>query len=131
MWRAAQFWTALIGLLSGLGLVSSAQTIELKNANAKAELGTRGLISVTDIASGSSVALAADEWSITLNGRTLRSEEAKPIARKSAENQVVYEYDLTPYRIQVIYTISPGWTFVSKQVQVAVAPAPGFIAPDY
>ena len=126
MWRALRFWLALIGLLSCLCLVSAAQTFELKNAHSKAELGPRGLISVTDTTSGSGIDLAADEWSITLSGRTLRSEDAKPVARKSTDNEVVYEYDLSPYRIQAIYTIKPGWTFVSKELRVVAAPTPSF-----
>ena len=118
MWRAARFLSISCFLLSAFCHVSSAQTIELRNASTNAGLGPRGLISVADIASGSSIDLAADEWSITLNGHTLRSEDAKPSLRKTAENEAVYEYDLSPYRIHVTYSIRPGWAFVSKQLRV-------------
>ncbi len=125
MWRATCLWYAFF-LVLGSSCVSSAQMLELSNANVKAELGPRGLISVADIASGSSIDLAADEWSITLNGRTLRSQDGKPVLRKSAEDEVVYEYDLAPYRIQLIYTIKPGWAFVSKQLQIVATPTQSF-----
>ncbi len=126
MRRAARFGYLSFLLLSVFSLVSPAQVMELRNANAKAELGPRGLISLADIASGSSIDLATDEWSVTLNGRTLRSEDAKPSLRKTAENEAVYDYDLSPYRIQVTYSIRPGWAFISKQLRVVSAPAPTF-----
>jgi hypothetical protein len=126
MSRTANCYSAFFYLLSGFCVVASAQTVELRSAIAKAELGPRGLMSVTDTASGARIDLSADEWSIALNGRALRSEDAKPVLRKSTEDEVVYEYDLPPYRVQVSYRMKPGWAFVSKQLRVAAAPAQSF-----
>ena len=124
--RVLRVFSACAVLFSALCVIASAQAFELKNGIAGAGFGPRGLMSVTDIGSGSHIEIAADEWSITLAGRALRSEDATPAVHKPGENQVVYEYDLSPFRIQAIYSIKPGWTFVSKQLRVISAPGESF-----
>lgn len=113
-------------LFSALCSICFAQEIELKNATTVAHFGAGGLTSVTDSASGSRIELAADEWSITVDQHTLRSEDAHPTMRKNADNEVTYEYDLSPYRIEAVYSIKPGWKFIAKQLRVVSAPRKEF-----
>jgi hypothetical protein len=102
------------------------QQLELKNGNAVAEVGPRGLISMTDTASGARIEFAADEWSMRLGEETLRSEDATPKIRRTADNEVTLEYDLAAYQVDAVYVIRPGWKFVSKQLRVSRAPAQNF-----
>lgn len=110
-------------LLSFLALpaASPAQTIQLKNASTTAELGPRGLLSLTDTESGSRIDLTSDEWSITLDERTLTSYDTKPLVRKTSDNDVTYTYDFPSCPIAVTYALKPGWRFVSKQLRVECA----------
>ena len=126
MLRALRFLCTSAVLFSSLGAIGAAQTFALKNGIASAGLGPRGLTSVTDVASGTRIEIAADEWSITIGERTLRSEDGTPAVRRTGDNEVVYDYDLSPYRIQAVYNINPGWTFVSKQLRVVSAPDNSF-----
>ncbi|HEY3626088.1 MAG TPA: hypothetical protein VGL00_07385 [Terracidiphilus sp.] len=98
----------------------------MKNDRAVADFGPRGLTSVTDSASGSRIELSADEWSISVDQRTLRSADVHPTIRKSAGNEVAYEYEMSPWRIQAVYSIQPGWSFVSKQLRIMSAPETTF-----
>jgi hypothetical protein len=117
--------SALIFL--ALPTASIAQTVQLRNSDTAAELGPRGLLSVTDTASGSRINLAADEWSITIDEQTLRSQERKPVVRKTSDNEVTYSYDFSPCPITAIYAVRPEWHFVSKQLRVECAPQSKFI----
>ncbi len=125
MLRVVRFLSLGILFFSAL-YPSFAEKIDLRNATAIAELGPRGLTSVTDIASGARIDLAADEWSIVLDTRTLQSKDAQPVIRRTASNEVTYDYDLSPYHIQAVYNIQPGWGFVSKQLRITAAPANSF-----
>jgi hypothetical protein len=107
-----------------------AQAIELKNEKAVAELGPRGLTAVTETASGARIELSADEWSIRIGERTLRSTDATPAVRTSAENEVTYQYDLAPYQVDAVYTIKSGWDFVSKRLRLVSAPGESFRVND-
>jgi hypothetical protein len=124
--RALFSSTASILFFSALSTSALAQPIELKNAATVAELGPRGLVSIVDIASGSRIDLAADEWSVTVDNQALRSEETKPVVRKTADNEVTYSYDLSPCRIDAVYTLKPGWHFVSKQLKAECASQSNF-----
>lgn len=105
-------------LLCSLSTCAFAQALQLKNDATAAEFGPRGLVSVTDIASGSRMDLKADEWSIALDNRVLRSEDAKPVVRKTAENEITFSYDFSPCRIDSVYTLKAAWRFVSKQLRL-------------
>ena len=122
MSRLLRFLCAGILIVSAPCLVSRAQEIELRNAATVARFGARGLISVAEIASGSRIDLDSDEWAISIDTRTLRSADAQNILRKTGANEVIYEFDLAPYRVQAVYDIKPGWGFVSKQLRITSAP---------
>src|SRR5438477_1312964 len=119
-------FSVAILLFSAFCFRSSAQPVELKNATTLAQLGPRGLVSVTDSGSKSRVDLSADEWSMRLGDRALRSQDANPTIRKAAADEVIYEYDLPPYRIEAFYSIKPGWNFISKQLRVKSIPGQSF-----
>ncbi|HET6208454.1 MAG TPA: hypothetical protein VFD98_16675, partial [Terracidiphilus sp.] len=122
MLRVQRFLCAGSLIVSASCLVSRAQEIELRNAATVARFGARGLLSVADTASGSRIDLDSDEWAISLDTNTLRSADVQNVPRKTSANEVVYEFDLAPYRVQAVYDIKPGWGFVSKQLRIASAP---------
>ena len=126
MLRALRFYTTFVLFCVVLCACSFAQTLELNNGIASAALGPRGLASVTDVASGTRIEIAADEWSMTIGDRKLRSEDATPVLHRTGNSEAVYEYDFSPYRVQAVYTIKPGWTFASKQLRVLSAPDESF-----
>jgi hypothetical protein len=121
MLRVVRFFSAGSLWLLALSIVSFSQPVQIRNENTVAELGPRGLIAVADVASGSRIELESDGWSIALDQRTLRSNDATPAIHKTADNEVTYEYDLSSCRVRAVYSILPGWTFVSKQLQVNCA----------
>ena len=121
MLRALRGLAVWMSLACSFSTCALAQVIELKSDATVAELGPQGLMSVTDIASGSRIDLKTDDWSITLDNRILRSEDAKPVVRKTADNEVTYSYDFSPCRIDAVYAIKTGWHFVSKQLRLECA----------
>ena len=118
MLRASAFSIASMFAFCTLSAAVHAQTLELKNAGTSAAFGPRGLVSVTDVGSGSRIDIDADEWSITLDQQTLRSSDVKAVARKTSDNELTYSYELSPCKIDAIYTLNSDWHFVSKQLRV-------------
>jgi len=113
-------------LVSAYCSVSLAQETELRNSTTVARFGARGLISVSDAASESRIDLDSDQWSVTLGTSTLRSEDARRVQRKTAENEVIYDFDLSPYHVQAVYDIKPSWGFISKQLRITSGPGQSF-----
>jgi hypothetical protein len=126
MLRASRPRSVITALFFVLCSATFAQKLELRNGSVVAEFGARGLVSVTGGPSASRVELAADEWSMVLSDRNLRSADASPTVHKNGEDEVIYEYDLAGYRIQAVYSIRPGAGFVSKQLRVKNAPGGTF-----
>jgi hypothetical protein len=124
--RAPHAYFALLFLVPALGSACLAQSIELKNAQAVAVFGARGLTSVSDTASGARIDFSADEWSIKVGERTLHSTEATPAVRTTAKDEVTYQYELAPFQVDAVYTIKPGWHFVSKCLRLVRAPGGSF-----
>lgn len=104
-----------------------AQEAVLQNSSTSAQFGDRGLVSVVDSASGSHIDLEQDAWSITLDGRKLRSQDAQHVQRSTGEHEVTYEFDLSPYKIRAVYQLKPGWNFVSKQLRIVTSPSSEFV----
>ena len=126
MLRTLRGSTAWIFFFFALPAFVFAQPTELRNAATVAAFGPRGLVSVTDIASGVRIDLTTDEWSITIDGKALRSEDAKPVVRKPTANEVTYSYELSPCHLDAVYSIKPDWHFVSKQLKAECAAQPKF-----
>ena len=58
---------------------------------------------------------------------TLRSTDASPVIRETAQNQIIYTYELGGYRVQVIYWLKPCWKFVGKRIEILQAPGTSFM----
>ncbi len=117
--RFAQY-LALLALT--LCVSSSAQTLRLRNSTTSAEFGPRGLLSVQDVSSGARFDLADDAWSIMIDRTMLRSADAEAAIKRNPEGNITYNYELSGYNIQAIYTLKPDWRFVTKQIRILHAP---------
>ena len=117
-----QFAISLAFLLVIFPVRSSAQALELRNANTTATFDRQGLTSVKDIESNTRVDLARDAWSLTIDNTILRSGGSQPVSVNTRSSEVSYEYEISGYRIQVTYSLAANWKFVSKQITVLRAP---------
>jgi hypothetical protein len=110
-----------IFLLTFLPISSYAVGVELKNTTTAATFGPDGMLSIEDIESHSKVGIARDAWSLTIDGTTMRSTEARP-AISQMVNEIAYTYKLHGYQVKISYHLNPGWRFVGKQIEVLHAP---------
>ncbi len=63
---------------------------------------------------------------MVVNDATLRSTDATPVAKKTDEGQITYTYELSGYRVQVMYWLKPDWSFVGKRIEILQAPSSSF-----
>ena len=98
--------------------VARADIVKLAGAQLTAEFDDRGLIAFRDNASGKSLQLAGDGFSVTIGGQQVDSASAEKITRRQAEGTVTYSYESGPYSIDVVYELKPQWRFISKQLLV-------------
>ncbi|PYX67664.1 MAG: hypothetical protein DMG78_27220, partial [Acidobacteria bacterium] len=97
---------------------SSAASLEISNPTTVATFGPRGLVSLKDSKSGAQITLTKDDWLLVIDNNTLRSGDAQPKIKKTAPGEITYEYELSSYRVQVLYRLGVSWKFVSKQLRV-------------
>jgi hypothetical protein len=100
--------------------------MKISNPTTIAAFGARGLISLKDAESGAQVTLTHDDWSLVIDNNTLRSGDAQPKIKKTAPGEITYDYELSGYRVQVLYRLGASWKFVSKQLRVLRALGPEF-----
>src|ERR1700751_3524199 len=100
----------------------SAQNVELTNGDTVAVLNSRGLISITDVASGINLKLAGDAWSMIVDDNQLRSGDATPSLVRTDAAHAAYDYQISGYRIRVTYSLEGHWKFVAKQIHVLQSP---------
>lgn len=105
-------------LASPLGVEGKPSSFSLDNDQLTAQFDVRGLRQIRDEGLHKSFGLVGDEFSITLDGREIRSGALKAPAVTKDASALRYAYDAGPYRIQVIYELKPRWRFVSKQLVV-------------
>jgi hypothetical protein len=117
-----RFPASLAFLLIILPARSSAQTLELKNADTTATFDRQGMTTVKNAESNTRVDLARDAWSLTIDDTILRSGGSRPVSVKTQAGEVSYEYENSGYRIQVTYSLATNWKFVGKQIKVLRAP---------
>lgn len=106
-------------LLLNACLASRGQDQSLQSQHVRATFGPLGLTSITQI--GGATHALQDAWSLTIDQDHLESKDSKPSVR-ARDSQMVYEYRLHGYTIQVAYRLEPDWTFVSKELTVVQAP---------
>lgn len=109
-----------------LPLTARAANLTLESASTKAVFNERGLTSVQDLGTGVSLGFSSDQWSLTLDGTTLRSADSAPEIKKAGANEIDYLYRMSGYRIEAVYRLNPGWHFVTKQIRVVGTPKKSF-----
>ena len=97
------------------------RSLTLRNSQLTAQFGDRGLSSLEDRALNKKIALAGDTFSLTIDGHEISSDPLKDPAVKTDATSVRYVFDAPPYQIEVVYSLSPGWRFVSKRLIVNTA----------
>ena len=103
-----------------------AQSIELKNAETVAVLNKQGIVSIEDITSGTRLDLAQDAWSIAIDDVVLNSGDAQPSIARTDAGHASYDYQISGYRIRVLYSLEVNWRFVGKQIKVLQVPKENF-----
>lgn len=126
MRRIGQILLGLICIQAAAPKLAHAADLNLKNASTIATFGQLGLTSVRNLASDASVNVDTDDWSITIDSTTLRSEDSPPQVKRTAADEITYSYQLSGYRIDAVYRLDPGWRFVTKQLRVLRAPRAEF-----
>jgi len=117
---------SLVCLLVFFPVNLSAESVEVSNPTTVAAFGPSGLVSLKDSKSGAQITLTQDDWSLVIDNNTLRSGDAQPKITKTAPSEITYDYELSGYRVQVLYRLGASWKFVSKQLRVLRAPGAEF-----
>ena len=100
----------------------------LANDVLRAELGDRGLTRLETAGSRSSFGFNSDEFSISIDGKTWRSEDLGRPKIRQQEHRFEYGYEAGGHALTVVYELRPGWRFVSKQIVVTAVPGKNFRA---
>jgi len=103
-----------------------AESLEISNPTTTATFGPKGLVSIKDAESEAQITLTQDDWSLVIDSNILRSRDAQPEIKRTAPGEITYEYELSGYRVQVVYRLGPSWRFVSKQLRVLRTPGSEF-----
>lgn len=101
-------------------LSSQAKAAPLTIANdqqMQAEFGPSGLLQIRDQANERTIAFAADRFSIAVGDQTFDSEKPAD-SRSTKDKSVTYTWKLDGVAVRVVYELSDGWRFVSKQIFV-------------
>lgn len=114
--RVAVWWGLAFSLGSAAAVAQA--PVSLENAALRAELGARGLISLTDRARGDTHRFRTDEFSVTLDGERYESGTLGNPLRRVEARRVTYAWSAGPYQLDVVYELEPDWRFVSKQLRV-------------
>jgi len=117
---------SLVWLLVLFSLNSSAASLKISNPTTTATFGPGGLVSLKDSETGAQITFIQDDWSLVIDSNTLRSRDARPTIKKTAPDQITYDYVLAGYRVQAIYRLGLSWRFVSKQLRILRTPTPEF-----
>jgi len=92
----------------------SAQVLE--NEKLKVDFNKQGLVSVYDKELKEALKLSNEQWSFTIDNKTVESSNLSPTNDSYNSNRVSYSYSKSGYEIEVVYELKPGWRFVSKQL---------------
>lgn len=102
------------------------KSLTLSNPTTTATFGRKGLVLLRDAQSKAEIAFAQDDWTLAIDSSILRSSAARPRVEQVGRDEIQYDYAISGYEIRVIYQLSPGWRFVSKQLRVLRTPATEF-----
>lgn len=96
---------------------AKAAPITIANDQLQAEFGPFGLRHIRDLANKRTIAFAADRFSISVGDQTFNSEKPAD-SRSTKDKSVTYTWRLDGVAVRVVYELSDGWRFVSKQIFV-------------
>jgi hypothetical protein len=103
-----------------------AQALQLKNEHLTAQFGPRGLVSVTDQASGVTLHFPREEFSLIVDQRPFDSSRLPAPVVKQEQNGVAYYYQDRGYSFRVFYETRNDWKFVTKNLQIIDGPNPSY-----
>ncbi len=106
------------------GRKADAQAVTLSNGRIVAELGARGLTSLTDRESGRVFGFEADGFALSLDGEPLMSAALPDPVRTVDSTRVRYAWNAAGYRLDVEYELRPEWRFLSKRILLTASPTP-------
>ena len=108
---------ALVLVAVATGFADAASLATLSNGTLTAKFDARGLVSLSDSATGS-YGFTSDGFTITLDGKTVASRALSLPRRAATKDSVTYTWIADTYLIEVGYDLRPGWRFLSKQIRV-------------
>jgi len=94
----------------------------LTNGRITAEFGDRGLVALSDLTLAGTHRFQHDEFTVTISGQTFDSRNLPAPSRRTSRNTVTYTWNPGFYRFAVVYSLAPGWRFLSKQISVVSTP---------
>ena len=111
------YLTALIAT-SALSATSEAadKKSTLDNGLLQVTLGQHGLERIHDKKIDRTIDLASDRFSLTVDGKAIKSSSITPTVKKENATTVAYAYRSGKYTVTVVYELQPSWRFVSKQL---------------
>jgi hypothetical protein len=110
--------SCLFAAALAIPLPAGAGSLRLANDLVTAELGDRGLLSISGVGSRPAVRLSRDEFQLVVDGRTIASRDLAAPERTARSNRADYLWTAAPYRIRVVYELAPAWGFLSKQISI-------------
>ena len=90
--------------------------IILDNGLLKVVLNEQGLVKIHDQEIDRTVELAKDQFSLTVDGKTIESGSIVPTVKRKDDTTVIYTYQSGKYSVNAVYQLQKGWRFVSKQL---------------
>ncbi len=116
-------------LLAGGQSHAAGPTI-LTNGQVTAEFGDAGLLSLTDVDLAQTHRFEEDDFAVTVSGQPFDSRKLPAPSRSTTKTSVTYAWKTGQYRFSVVYTLAPGWHFLSRQVSVVSTPRRTFRVDD-
>jgi hypothetical protein len=109
--------SVVVSLLSAAE-AQAARNVMLSNGRVAAEFDERGLVSLSGREAGGSVRFTHDGFALVVGTTAYDSRTLPAPTRAVTKDKVTYTWAATPYRALVVYDLSPGWGFLSKQISL-------------
>ncbi|HEY3414939.1 MAG TPA: hypothetical protein VGM51_18045 [Armatimonadota bacterium] len=107
---------ATFSCMAAAGFRGNAATLD--NGLVTARFDARGLVAVTDKASGNTVRFSGDSFALTLDGSVINGASAPLAGGAQTHTGLVFAYNAGGRAVEVVYELQPGWRFVSKQIRI-------------
>jgi hypothetical protein len=90
----------------------------LDNGRLKAVFNDQGLVSVSSIRTGRTIAVSSDPASIVIDAKRFDIGSLGPAEIEFTPARVAYRTVRDPYTFDVVYELRPAWEFLTKQIIV-------------